>query len=66
MCSIYECDLNHLKYLDSRLDSCYCILMVNNESTHRIGVIDDCYRCLDCEIGSWNAHKEPCPAYRYN
>jgi hypothetical protein len=33
-----------------------------NASSHRIGVIDDCYRCLNCEIGSWNAWKMECPA----
>ena len=33
-----------------------------NTRTHRIGVIDDCYRCLRCEVGAWNAHKYPCPA----
>jgi len=31
-----------------------------NTSTHRIGVVDDCYRCIECEIGSWNAWKQPC------
>jgi hypothetical protein len=35
---------------------------MNNASTHRIGTVDDCLRCIDCEIGSWNAHKVPCPA----
>lgn len=31
-----------------------------NAKSHFIGVVDDCYRCLDCEIGSWNAWKNPC------
>ena len=31
-----------------------------NAASHTIGVVDDCYRCLDCEIGSWNAWKSPC------
>ena len=35
---------------------------IQNKNSHRIGVVDDCYRCVDCEIGSWNAHKSPCPA----
>ena len=30
-------------------------------NTHTIGVVDDCYRCIDCEIASWNAWKSPCP-----
>ena len=29
--------------------------------THVIGVVDECYRCINCEIGSWNAWKTPCP-----
>lgn len=33
-----------------------------NAASHRIGVVDDCYRCIDCEIGSWNAWKMECPA----
>ena len=32
-----------------------------NDASHQIGVVDDCYRCLDCEIGSWNAWKMACP-----
>lgn len=32
----------------------------SNRRSHRIGVIDDCYRCIRCEVGSWNAHKYPC------
>ena len=31
-----------------------------NANSHTIGVVDDCYRCIDCEIGSWNAWKELC------
>lgn len=31
-----------------------------NFYTHQIGAIDDCYRCWNCEIGVWNAHKRPC------
>lgn len=33
-----------------------------NTYSHRIGNVDDCVRCVDCEIGSWNAWKELCPA----
>jgi hypothetical protein len=29
--------------------------------THVIGIVDECYRCVNCEIGSWNAWKSPCP-----
>ena len=32
-----------------------------NARTHTIGVVDDCYRCIYCEIGSWNVWKNPCP-----
>ena len=31
-----------------------------NARTHRIGAVDDCLRCIDCEIGAWNAWKEAC------
>ena len=31
-----------------------------NYASHHIGVVDDCHRCIDCEIGVWNAHLEPC------
>lgn len=31
-----------------------------NARTHRIGNVDDCLRCIDCEIGSWNAWKVAC------
>jgi len=32
-----------------------------NAASHRIGVVDDCYRCVYCEVGSWNAWRYPCP-----
>jgi hypothetical protein len=31
-----------------------------NAASHCIGVVDDCYRCLDCEIGAWNSWKDAC------
>lgn len=31
-----------------------------NFYSHNIGVVDDCYRCVYCEIGVWNAHKAFC------
>lgn len=31
-------------------------------STHRIGTVDDCIRCIDCEVGVWNARKVRCSA----
>ena len=31
-----------------------------NAASHRIGNVDDCRRCIDCEIGVWNAWKEMC------
>lgn len=33
---------------------------IANAQSHRIGVVDDCYRCVDCEIGKWNAWKRHC------
>ena len=33
-----------------------------NAASHRIGVVDDCFRCIVCEIGSWNAWKVMCDA----
>lgn len=33
-----------------------------NARSHRIGSVDDCLRCVDCETGSWNAWREPCRA----
>jgi hypothetical protein len=31
-----------------------------NAASHTIGNVDDCRRCIDCEIGSWNAWKSYC------
>ena len=31
-----------------------------NAASHHIGIVDDCRRCVDCEIGSWNAWKAKC------
>jgi hypothetical protein len=31
-----------------------------NIASHIIGNIDDCARCINCEIGSWNAYQRPC------
>ena len=33
-----------------------------NADSHRIGIVDDCERCVNCEIGSWNAWQKPCLA----
>lgn len=38
------------------------VMQTDHSMSHRIGIVDDCYRCIDCEIGAWNAHKKPCPA----
>jgi hypothetical protein len=32
-----------------------------NSYSHRIGTVDDCARCVDCEIGAWNAWQRLCP-----
>lgn len=34
----------------------------HNASSHRIGNVDGVARCIDCEIGSWNAWKADCNA----
>lgn len=31
-----------------------------NFASHRFGIVDDCERCLVCEIGIWNGRKEFC------
>jgi hypothetical protein len=31
-----------------------------NVRTHKVGIVDECYRCVRCEIGSWNTWKQPC------
>jgi hypothetical protein len=31
-----------------------------NAASHTIGNVDDCRRCIHCEIGSWNAWKSYC------
>lgn len=31
-----------------------------NAASHRIGIVDDAYRCVRCEIGDWNAWKMRC------
>lgn len=31
-----------------------------NLDSHTIGIVDDCNRCLNCEIASWNAWKRYC------
>lgn len=31
-----------------------------NYKSHYYGIVDDCYRCVDCEVGVWNGHKEMC------
>jgi hypothetical protein len=33
-----------------------------NAASHIIGNVDDCARCINCEIGSWNAWKSECAA----
>ncbi len=35
---------------------------VANERTHRISNVDDCLRCVDCEIAAWNTWKVACDA----
>lgn len=37
-----------------------CSIEKENRSSHLFGTIDDCIRCLNCEIGIWNGGKEYC------
>jgi hypothetical protein len=36
-----------------------------NSMSHDIGAVDDCYRCIHCEVGSWNAWKFICPNAKF-
>lgn len=33
---------------------------IANDNSHDYTIIDDCWRCFNCEIGSWNGWKQPC------
>ena len=35
---------------------------LENSRSHIIGNVDGVNRCINCEIGSWNAWKMICPA----
>ena len=43
-----------------RLEAIPESVKIANANSHHIGVVDDCYRCINCEIGSWNAWQQPC------
>ncbi len=43
-----------------RLEAIPESVKIANANSHTIGVVDDCYRCTTCEIGSWNAWQKPC------
>lgn len=45
-----------------RLDAIQPATRYDNARSHRIGVVDDCHRCVDCEIAAWNAWQRLCPA----
>lgn len=55
--AIREANANaeYSEYLDAK----YAAEKVNFAS-HHFGKVDDCLRCLNCEIGIWNGHKEHC------
>lgn len=36
-----------------------------NHASHCFTEIDECTRCMDCEIGVWNGYREMCPAAVY-
>ena len=33
-----------------------------NYVSHNYGDVDDCIRCVDCEVGIWNGWRYACPA----
>lgn len=43
-----------------RLEAIPESVRISNLDSHRIGVVDDCYRCTRCEIAEWNAWQKPC------
>ena len=34
----------------------------SNYASHRFGQVDDCIRCVDCEVAPWNAYDKECGA----
>lgn len=50
------------KYEKPRLDAITLEQRKINAASHYIGVVDDCARCVDCEIGAWNAWQQMCGA----
>ena len=53
-------DYSNARNLDERKEALEEIYSLN-KSSHLFGTVDDCIRCLFCEIGVWNGHKELCP-----
>ena len=45
-----------------RLEAISPATRYDNARSHRIAFDGDCDRCMDCEIGSWNAWQKECPA----
>jgi hypothetical protein len=43
-----------------RLDAIPEDVRDRNAASHHIGVVADCFRCINCEIGSWNAWQKEC------
>jgi hypothetical protein len=39
-----------------------CANDIDYSNTHTIGIVDDCYRCIRCEVAVWNAWKKECAA----
>ena len=37
-----------------------CVNDIDYSNTHTIGIVDDCYRCIRCEVAVWNAWKVAC------
>lgn len=35
-------------------------IKASNYNSHEYGPVDDCTRCIHCEIGEWNGWKEAC------
>jgi hypothetical protein len=44
-----------------RLEAIPESVKIANANSHYIGIVDECYACVNCEIKSHNAWKSPCP-----
>lgn len=45
-----------------RLDAIPDAVKDANHASHSFGAVDDCVRCVFCEVGIWNGWKAACDA----